>query len=86
MSGIKDKMIVIADATSGIDEATALLLVDRGAKVLGRAAGMALSLWWLGSRLRAPKPVLFSGSSNCVYPMPWTKVVLDVGPTREPDR
>ena len=37
-SGIEDKVVVITGASSGIGEATALLLAERGAKVvLGRA-------------------------------------------------
>jgi NADP-dependent 3-hydroxy acid dehydrogenase YdfG len=40
MSGIKDKVIVITGAGSGIDEATALLLVDCGAKVILGARGL----------------------------------------------
>jgi len=34
MSGLKDKVIVITGASSGIGEATALLLAERGAKVV----------------------------------------------------
>src|SRR5215471_7889164 len=34
MSGIKDKVVVITGASSGIGEATALLLAERGAKVV----------------------------------------------------
>ena len=34
MSGIKNKVIVITGASSGIGEATALLLAERGAKVV----------------------------------------------------
>lgn len=34
MSGIKDKVVVITGASSGIGEATALLLTERGAKVV----------------------------------------------------
>jgi NADP-dependent 3-hydroxy acid dehydrogenase YdfG len=34
MSGIEDKVIVITGASSGIGEATALLLAERGAKVV----------------------------------------------------
>lgn len=34
MSAIKDKVVVITGASSGIGEATALLLAERGAKVV----------------------------------------------------
>lgn len=40
MSGIKDKVVVITGATSGIGEATALLLAKRGAKVVLGARGL----------------------------------------------
>jgi NADP-dependent 3-hydroxy acid dehydrogenase YdfG len=40
MSGIKDKVIVITGASSGIGEATALLLAERGAKVVLGARGL----------------------------------------------
>ena len=39
MSGIKDKVVVITGASSGIGEATALLLGERGAKVVLGARG-----------------------------------------------
>jgi NADP-dependent 3-hydroxy acid dehydrogenase YdfG len=39
MSGIKDKVVVIAGASSGIGEATALLLAECGAKVVLGARG-----------------------------------------------
>jgi NADP-dependent 3-hydroxy acid dehydrogenase YdfG len=39
MSGIKDKVVVITGASSGIGEATALLLAERGAKVVLGARG-----------------------------------------------
>lgn len=39
MSGIKDKVIAITGASSGIGEATALLLADRGARVVLGARG-----------------------------------------------
>jgi NADP-dependent 3-hydroxy acid dehydrogenase YdfG len=34
MSGIQDKVVVITGASSGVGEATALLLAERGAKVV----------------------------------------------------
>ena len=39
MSGIKDKVVVITGASSGIGEATALLLAERGAMVVLGARG-----------------------------------------------
>ena len=38
-SGIRDKVVVITGASSGIGEATALLLAERGAKVVLGARG-----------------------------------------------
>src|SRR6476469_8566696 len=40
MPGIKDKVVVITGASSGIGEATALLLAERGAKVVLGARGL----------------------------------------------
>jgi len=40
MQGIKDKVVVITGASSGIGEATALMLTERGAKVVLRARGL----------------------------------------------
>ncbi|MGO8790503.1 MAG: SDR family oxidoreductase [Terriglobia bacterium] len=40
MSGIKDKVVVITGASSGIGEATALLLAERGAKLVLGARGV----------------------------------------------
>ena len=40
MSGIEDKVIVITGASSGIGEAIALLLAERGAKVVLGARGV----------------------------------------------
>ena len=39
MPGIKDKVVVITGASSGIGEATALILAKRGAKVVLGATG-----------------------------------------------
>ena len=39
MAGIKGKVVVITGASSGIGEATALMLADRGAKVVLGATG-----------------------------------------------
>jgi len=39
MSGIKNKVVVITGSSSGIGEATALLLAERGAKVVLGARG-----------------------------------------------
>jgi NADP-dependent 3-hydroxy acid dehydrogenase YdfG len=38
--GIKDKVVVITGASSGIGEATAVMLVERGAKVVLGARGL----------------------------------------------
>jgi NADP-dependent 3-hydroxy acid dehydrogenase YdfG len=40
MQGIKDKVVVITGASSGIGEATAVMLVERGTKVVRRARGL----------------------------------------------
>ena len=40
MQGIKDKVVVITGASSGIGEATALMLAERGAKVVLGARGL----------------------------------------------
>jgi NADP-dependent 3-hydroxy acid dehydrogenase YdfG len=40
MSGIKDKVVVITGASSGIGEATAVMLAERGAKVVLGARGL----------------------------------------------
>src|SRR6266513_124007 len=40
MHGIKDKVVVITGASSGIGEATAVMLAERGAKVVLGARGL----------------------------------------------
>jgi NADP-dependent 3-hydroxy acid dehydrogenase YdfG len=40
MSGIKDKVVAITGASSGIGQATALLLAERGATVVLGARGL----------------------------------------------
>ena len=40
MPGIKDKVVVITGASSGIGEATAIMLAERGAKVVIGARGL----------------------------------------------
>ena len=40
MRGIKDKVVVITGASSGIGEATAVMLAERGAKVVPGARGL----------------------------------------------
>jgi NADP-dependent 3-hydroxy acid dehydrogenase YdfG len=40
ISAIKDKLIVITGASSGMDEATAVMLVERGANVVLGARGL----------------------------------------------
>ena len=56
MSGIKDKIVVITGASSGIGEATAVMLAERGAKVVLGARGLdRLDLSLVGSKGRVGK-------------------------------
>jgi NADP-dependent 3-hydroxy acid dehydrogenase YdfG len=54
MSGIEGKVVAITGASSGIGEATALLLAKRGARVvLGARRGTSFKNWRHGSRRQA---------------------------------
>ena len=56
MSRIKDKVVVITGASSGIGEATAVMLAERGAKVVLGARGLdRLHLSLVGSKGRVGK-------------------------------
>jgi NAD(P)-dependent dehydrogenase (short-subunit alcohol dehydrogenase family) len=58
MSGIKDKVVVITGASSGIGEAAAVMLAERGAKVVLGARGLVRleALLPAGSRVRDYPP------------------------------
>ena len=56
MQGTKDKVIVITGASSGIGEATAVMLAERGAKVVLGARGLErLEGLHVGSRERVAR-------------------------------
>lgn len=56
MPGIKDKIVVITGASSGIGEATAVMLAERGAKVVIGARGLdRLEASLVGSRERVAR-------------------------------
>src|SRR5258708_20051991 len=59
MSGIKDKVVVITGASSGIGEADALLLAERGAKVVLGARG--------SDRLQALAARIADGGGEAAY-------------------
>jgi NADP-dependent 3-hydroxy acid dehydrogenase YdfG len=58
-SGIEDKVVVITGASSGIGEATALLLAERGAKVVLGATG--------SDRLKALAARIADGGGEAAY-------------------
>src|ERR1035438_7321646 len=58
-SGIKDKVVVITGASSGIGEATALLLADRDAKVVLGARGQ--------NRLKTPAARIADAGGEAAY-------------------
>src|ERR1700736_473564 len=58
-SGVKDKVVVITGASSGIGEATALLLAERGAKVVLGARG--------SDRLQALAARIADGGGEAAY-------------------
>jgi hypothetical protein len=56
MPGIKDKIVAITGASSGVGEATAVMLAERGAKVvLGARDWIGLTLSLVGSRERVAR-------------------------------
>jgi len=59
MSGIEGKVIAITGASSGIGEATALLLAERGAKVVLGARG--------SERHKAPADRIVSAGGEVAY-------------------
>src|SRR5580700_10490806 len=58
-SGIKDKVVVVTGASSGIGEATALLLAERGAKLVLGARRL--------DRLKALSDRIASGGGEAIY-------------------
>jgi len=64
MPGIKDKVVVITGASSGIGEATAVMLAERGAKVVLGARGLD-RLEALARRIAGARPE--TANENFVY-------------------
>jgi NADP-dependent 3-hydroxy acid dehydrogenase YdfG len=70
MAGIKDKIVAITGASSGIGEATALLLAERGAKVVLGARGT--------SRLKALADRIAQSGGEVAYAVTFVRKRADL--------